>query len=57
MGALSQTGKEGAMRARYVEQLEATEEQLKALAQRESALNAEIEQLKKEAEARVLALG
>jgi len=45
------------MRARYVEQLEATEEQLKALAQRESALNAEIEQLKKEAEARVLALG
>jgi hypothetical protein len=57
MQALSQTGKEGAMRARYVEKLEATEEQLKALAQRESALNAENERLNKECETMIQALG
>jgi len=57
LGALAPTGKEGTMRARYVEQLEATEEQLKDLAQRESALKAEIEQLKKEAERLVGTLG
>ena len=56
MGALSQSGKEGAMRARYVERLEATEEQLRGLAQRESGLKVEIERLKKEAEAQVLGL-
>jgi hypothetical protein len=56
MGALSQTGKEGALRARYVAQLEASEEQLKALDQREAALKAEIERLKKESEARVQGL-
>lgn len=56
MGALGQTGKEGAMRVRYVEQLEATEEQLKALAAREIALKAENEQLQHEVEARLKAL-
>ncbi len=56
MGTLSQTGKEGAMRASYVEKLQATEEQLKALAQQESALKAEIERLKQEIEARLQAL-
>jgi hypothetical protein len=56
MGALSQTGKEGALRARYVEQLGASEEQLKALSQREANLKAEIERLKREIEERVEAL-
>ncbi len=56
MGALGQTGKEGAMRVRYVEQLEATEEQLKALAAREIALKAENEQLQREVETRLKAL-
>lgn len=50
MGALAPTGEEGRMRTRYIGQLETTEEQLKALVQRESALKAEIEQLKREAE-------
>ena len=53
MGALSTTGKEGALRARYVEQLEASEEQLQALANEEAELNAEIERLKGEIEARI----
>lgn len=56
MGALGQTGKEGAMRVRYVEQLEATEEQLKALAAQEIALKGENEQLQHEVEARLKAL-
>lgn len=56
MGALGQTGKEGAMRVRYVEQLEATEEQLKALAAQEIALKAENEQLQREVETRLKAL-
>jgi cell fate (sporulation/competence/biofilm development) regulator YlbF (YheA/YmcA/DUF963 family) len=56
MGALSQTGKEGALRARYVTQLEASEEQLKALAQRESDLQARIERLKQDIERRIEAL-
>jgi hypothetical protein len=56
MGALSQTGKEGALRARYVEQLEATEEQLKALAKRESDLRDEIEQIRQEIETRLESL-
>ena len=57
MGALSQTGKEGNMRARYVQRLEATEEQIEELARRESALNAGIERLKQEVETKVKALG
>jgi hypothetical protein len=56
MGALSQTGKEGALRARYVTQLEASEEELKALAQRESDLQARIERLKQDVERRIEAL-
>jgi len=56
MGALSTTGKEGALRARYVEQLEASENQLQGLARQESDLQAEIERLKGEIEARLKAL-
>jgi hypothetical protein len=56
MGALSTTGKEGALRARYVDQLAASEDELRKLAQRESELEAEIEQLKAEIEARLKAL-
>jgi hypothetical protein len=56
MGALSTTGKEGTLRARYVDQLEASEDQLKELDQRESDLRVEIERLKQEIEARIKAL-
>jgi hypothetical protein len=56
MGALSQTGKEGALRSRYVTQLEDSEEQLKTLTQRETALKSDIERLKKEVEKRLQAL-
>ena len=56
MAALSTTGKEGALRARYVDQLEASEDQLKALGARESDLRAEIERLEREIEARLKAL-
>ncbi|MCP4514289.1 MAG: hypothetical protein GY824_03530 [Delftia sp.] len=56
MGALSQKGKEGALRSRYVTQLEASEEQLKALAQRETDLKGEIERLKEEIAKRVQTL-
>lgn len=48
MGALGQTGKEGALRARYVDDLEASDAQLKALAQQESDVQQEIERLEKE---------
>lgn len=53
MGALSTTGKEGALRARYVEELEASENQLKALAQQETDLRSEIERLKGEIAAKL----
>jgi hypothetical protein len=56
MGALSTTGKEGALRARYVEQLEASEDQLKALDQQETELKAEIDRLRHEIGARIKAL-
>ena len=56
MTALATTGKEGALRAQYVDQLQASEEQLKTLGQQEAALKAEIEQLKQEVEARLRAL-
>lgn len=56
MGALSTSGKEGTLRARYVEQLEASEEQLKTVDRRESDLKAEIERLKAEVEARLQVL-
>ncbi len=53
MGALSQTGKEGALRARYVEQLESSEEQLKALGHKEAEYKAAIAQVKADIEARL----
>ena len=57
MGALSRTGKEGGMRARYVQKLEATEKQLEDLARRESTLRTDIDGLKGEIDRRVQALG
>jgi hypothetical protein len=57
MGALSTTGKEGALRARYVDQLEASEDRLKSLDKRESDLKANVERLKKEVQAKIEALG
>jgi len=57
MAALSATGKEGALRAQYVDQLQAAEEQLKALSQQEAALKAEIERLKQEVDAKLKVLG
>ena len=51
--ALASTGKEGELRARYVAQLEASEGQLQALAQREAELKANIEKVKQEIEARL----
>ena len=57
MGALSTTGKEGALRTRYVKQLEASEEQLKALGQRESDLKSAIEKLRKTVEDQIKTLG
>ena len=57
MGALGEGGREGKMRAYYVDQLEASEAQLQQLAARETALHAEIEQLKAEVEAFVKTLG
>lgn len=43
--ALGTQGKEGTLRARYVDQLESSEEQLKTLTQQENALKAEIKQI------------
>jgi hypothetical protein len=57
MGALSATGKEGALRTRYVEQLEATEDQLRSFHQREAELRAAIESAKEEVKERIAALG
>lgn len=57
MGALGTAGKEGAMRARYVEQLAKTEDQLRNLAQSEKSLQAEVERIKKEIETKIAALG
>jgi len=56
MGPLAATGKEGALRARYVAQLEANEDQLRSLEQQETGLKAEIEGLKQEIDARLKAL-
>jgi len=50
MGALSHTGQEGALRARYVEQLASSEGRLKALDQQEAELKADIERLKQQAQ-------
>jgi hypothetical protein len=56
MGVLGTAGKEGALRAQYVDQLAAGEEQLKGIGQQEAALKAEIERLKQEVEAKLRAL-
>ncbi len=56
MGALTQTGKEGKLRSQYVEKLEASEEQLKALARQESEVKAEIARLKQEVKKQIAAL-
>ncbi|MEJ5309635.1 MAG: hypothetical protein WHX52_07665 [Anaerolineae bacterium] len=57
MQALSQVGKEGALRAKYVEQLESTEAQLRELEKRETELKAAIKQVEDEIAARIKALG
>lgn len=57
MGALSTTGKEGTLRKRYVEELEASEKQLTALRRQESDLKSEIEKLRQGIEKRIEALG
>lgn len=57
MQALSQVGKEGALRQRYVEQLETTEAQLRGLEKREAELKAAIKQVEDEIAARLKALG
>lgn len=55
MGALGSAGKEGELRASYVDKLRASEQQLEALAREERQLQAEIERLKAEVEAKVKA--
>ncbi len=57
MQALSQVGKEGALRASYVEQLAATEAQLRGLEKRQADLQAAIKQVEEEITARLKALG
>ena len=57
MQALSQTGREGELRARYVEQMEATEAQLRKLEEREAELKTAIQQAEDEIAARLEALG
>ncbi len=57
MGALGQTGKEGSLRARYVDDLEASEAQLKALAQQEAEVQKEIERVEREIDQRIREAG
>ncbi len=57
MQALSQVGKEGALRTKYVEQLEATESQLRELDKSEAKLKATIKQVEDEIATRIKALG
>ncbi len=56
MSALSQAGKEGELRARYVGQLEATEAKLRKLEQQEATLKTEIKQTKADITARLKTL-
>ncbi len=56
MGALSATGKEGALRTRYAEKLEASEDQLRALDKQEADLKAGLELLKADVQKRLEAL-
>jgi multidrug resistance efflux pump len=46
MSARAQSGKEGELRARYVEQLETAEAQLRGLDEQEASLKTTIEQTK-----------
>jgi hypothetical protein len=57
MKALSNEGKEGTLRAQYVDQLAASEKELDTLQQQESTLEAEIERLKSKIEAKLEAAG
>lgn len=57
MGALSQTGKEGALRARYVDQLESTEAQLRDLDKQESAIKSNVVQVERDVQARLKSMG
>jgi hypothetical protein len=57
MGALSTSGKEGTLRARYVEQLEASENALQELGRQETGLKSELEALRAESEKRIRELG
>ena len=57
MAALGREGKEGALRDRYVDQLEATERELRSLEQRESELRAAIQLVNQEIESRLAVLG
>ena len=57
MGALGQTGKEGTLRGRYVEQLEATEGQLRAVERQEAEAHAEIARLQREIDAQLARMG
>jgi hypothetical protein len=50
MNALASTGKEGSLRARYVEQLQDSEDQLSELARQETELDQEISRLREEIE-------
>ncbi len=54
--ALSQSGKEGALRTQYVDQLAQREEALKALSEQEARLQADIDRVKEDIEARLDAL-
>ena len=56
MGALGTKGQEGSLRSRYVKELEATEERLKELAQREAALKEDVERIRQEIEKRLAAV-
>jgi hypothetical protein len=56
MGALSAAGKEGELRAGYVDKLRASEQQLDALAGEEKKLQAEIARLKEQVEVAIKAL-
>ena len=53
MQPLSQAGKEGTLRARYVKQLESTEERLRSLEQREADLETQIKRVQQELEERL----
>jgi hypothetical protein len=56
MGALSTSGKEGTLRARYVDQLEESENALRDLSQQEVALKSERDVLRAEAQMHLAAL-